>query len=137
MTNLIAAALLAHLTNHPALDRIAEVETRIDYRAIGDHGHSFGAWQMQRAAWERANRKLVELHLQPVPLQCFSNPSLSKRQAAAFTMVLSESFEREHRRPPNWYELYLLWNRGPQGCRSLHRIPPALQQKAQYVALGR
>jgi hypothetical protein len=140
MTNLILAAALLGPLKIPQLDRIAQVETgnlRHPHNSIGDEGKSFGAWQIQASSWQAANKKLKQLGHSRQPIKCFSKPEVSRKQAAAYTMVLCERFHEETGRECDWFDLYVMWNRGLSGYRRIHfmqeRVPPALTKKARFV----
>lgn len=111
MRSLLLFVLTAASLSASVLDAIAHVESGRNHAAIGDSGAARGAWQMHRAAWDDAARRLradwahVEAH----------DPTKARAIAAEHLRWLNAQFTRRTGRQPSPADSYALWNLGVAG----------------------
>ena len=111
MKRLALFLLLAAQLPASVLDAIAQVESRGNHAAIGDAGKARGAWQMHRAAWDDAARRLrvtwshAEAH----------DATKARAIAADHLRWLETQFTRRTGRQPTAADSYALWNLGVGG----------------------
>lgn len=137
MTNLLVAVTLLWPCQGPELKRLGYVESRNTSTAVGDHGKSFGEYQMQKPAWRAACKKLRQLKIQTKPIECYKDSQVARPVAAAYIMVLTDSYVEATGKQPDWFDLYVLWNRGCSGYKRMQfnqqKVPEPLAKKARYV----
>lgn len=100
------------------LRSIAQVESGGDFKAVGDRGRSFGAYQMQAAAMSEANARLAARGQGRVSLgQFMRDPRSQTRLALAYLSVLRQRFASVGITTPTNIQLATAWNMGFEGAR--------------------
>lgn len=111
MRHVLLLILCAAALRGSVLDAIAHVESGHRHQAVGDAGKARGAWQMHRAAWDDAARRLrvtwthAEAH----------DATKARAIAADHLRWLEAQFTRRTGRQPSPADSYALWNLGVGG----------------------
>lgn len=133
MKRLALFLLLAAQLPASVLDAIARVESGGNHAAIGDAGRARGAWQMHRAAWDDAARRLS----MPLPFEMAHSAREARLIAAEHLRWLNEQFCRRTGRTPTPADSYALWNLGVGGYArrgwDVERCPTITQRAVQKL----
>lgn len=108
---LVLACSVGLHADEPLLDKIAKVESRQSSAAVGDGGRALGAWQMHRAAWDDACRRLGVSW----PHKDATSPDKARAVAREHLRWLHAGFTAATRRQPTPADSYALWNLGVRG----------------------
>lgn len=93
------------------VDDIARIESSGNHAAVGDAGKALGAWQMHRAAWDDAARRLNVRW----PHTDAHDATKARAIAAEHLRWLCEQFTRKTGKQPSPADQYALWNLGLAG----------------------
>ena len=128
------AAFAGQPSDEKILYAIGSVETGFNRSARGDHGASFGAYQMSRDSWATANRWLAA-HGQPVvPFRDWRSASAQDTIAKAFICSIKAGLADDGITNPTPEQIGLIWNMGINGARRVgYRPESAPPAKCDYA----
>jgi hypothetical protein len=106
------------------LKAIGQVESGFDFKAVGDSGRSFGAYQMQAPAIAEANARLASHGQRRVALAQFMRDTRSQTMLAqAYLAILRSRFASVGITTPTNIQLATAWNMGFEGARRRGFVP--------------
>ena len=114
---MIATMLLAtSLVTTDFVNRVAQVESNHNYKAVGDNGRAHGAWQMWEISWRDTNNYLERKGIPSISWSRRHEP-VTQRQMAIYFLLLQEQRLLNHARiaHPTEEQLYLTFSMGFQG----------------------
>jgi hypothetical protein len=117
---------------------IALVESGGNYKAKGDNGKAFGAWQMHREAINDANDWLLRNRLPVVKPDGLKEREGQKMLAYAYLMLCKERMEKEGLKP-DLGDIYLCYAMGFQGyknCKFDKELVPLAKKDAMQRVLN-
>lgn len=133
MRTLAVFLLLASTLSASVIDAIARVESGNNHAAVGDSGKAHGAWQMHRAAWDDAAKRLNVAW----PFSDAHNPAKALAIATEHLRWLTAQFERRTGRTATPSDQYALWNLGVAGYATrswdISKCPTITQRAVQKL----
>lgn len=97
-------------------DAIAFTESRGDYRAIGDAGQAYGAYQMHRSAWDDANAFRRTNNLSPFAWYNKRYKGAQDAMCRTFIELVKHRFRNKYNREPLPSEIYMAFTCGFEGA---------------------
>lgn len=92
-------------------DSIGMIESGMDHQAVGDNGAARGAWQLHKAAWADAGKRLGL----KFDWAYAHDKGIGRRYAKAYVELTVERLEMRLGREPSPQEVYAAWRLGVGG----------------------
>jgi hypothetical protein len=103
---------------------VGDVESGMNYYAIGDGGSAVGAWQMHPGAWIDGNRQLKKEGQKMYPRGDYMNPKAARAVASAYLRLCGARLREAGISNPSPQQYYLCFSMGFQAFKDA-RFDPA------------
>jgi hypothetical protein len=121
MTTAIIALLTLTQINSPENAKVAEAiaytESLGNYRAVGDGGFAYGAYQMHKVAWEDTNDFRKKNGLSPFPWYNKRYKATQDIMCMSFVELIKHRFKKDYGRLPLPKEIYMAYTMGYEGAK--------------------
>lgn len=120
MTTIIALISLIEISspeNVKIAEAIAFTESLGNYRAVGDGGRAYGAYQMHKVAWDDANEFRRKHKLSPFPWSNRRYKGAQDIMCLSYIELIKHRFKKEHGRFPLPKETYMAYTMGYEGAK--------------------
>lgn len=129
---LVALVEIASPENIKIAESIAFAESCGDYRAVGDDGVAYGAYQMHKVAWDDCNEFRRKHKMAVIPWYNKRYKGAQDIMAMTYIELIKRRFIADHNRTPLPKEVYMAYTMGYEGAKSINfeiLKAPAVKQR--------
>ena len=102
------------MAHYYLVEAVGQVESGMDYYAVGDKGAAVGAWQMHSLAWIDGNRQLKKEGQPMYPRGDYGNAKASRAVASAYLRLCGARLREAGIKNPSPQQYYLCFAMGFQ-----------------------
>jgi hypothetical protein len=117
---LVALVEIASPENVKIAESIAFAESCGDYRAVGDCGVAYGAYQMHKVAWDDCNAFRKKHRMSVIPWYNKRYKGSQDIMAMTYIEIIRRRFVADFQRQPLPKEVYMAYTMGYQGAKDVN-----------------
>ncbi len=117
---LVSLVQIASPQNIKIAESIAYAESCGDYRAVGDDGMAWGAYQMHKVAWDDCNTFRKKYKMAVIPWQNRQYKASQDIMAMTYIEIIRRRFVEDFKREPLPKEVYMAYTMGYQGASDIN-----------------
>ena len=119
------------------MNSVAQIESGMNFKAVGDRGNAKGAWQMHISAWICANQWRKKNGLPTIKREDWQNAENQKQMGFAYLMWCKEKLIEGGLKNPSWQEIYVAFGWGYSNFKDvgfdMSKVPQAKRDAAERV----
>ena len=117
---MVALVEIASPENIKVAESIAFAESCGDYRAVGDDGMAYGAYQMHKVAWDDCNEFRKKHKMAVIPWYNKRYKGSQDIMAMTYIELIRRRFFADHQRFPLPKEIYMAYTMGYEGAKGIN-----------------